>query len=189
MTNVAQEFDTGDEGEANASPDALAQLRKSISDLISLNECIATMEDDLKAAKAAFHALRTSRLPDIMAQIQSDHFTYEGYKIDLTDFVSGSLPKDPAKRQKALEWLEKNEGGSLIRTDLAVTFGKSQHNNAIDLAEQLKEKGYSINVNMGVHAQSLQAFARECIRSGRPIEAETLGLFIGKVVKIKKLEK
>lgn len=183
--DVSQAFDPGVDGEASASPDALATLREAIQEMIDLEIIVASLEEDLKAARKSLHSLRTGRLPDLMAEIQSDHFTHNGWECKLSDFVSGSLPKDPDKRKAALDWLEDHEAGGLIKTDVSLSFGKSQHNEAISLAEGLIADGHAVEVLSGVHAQTLQSFARERIRKGEDIDCELLGLYTGKVVKAK----
>jgi hypothetical protein len=188
MAKHADDFDVGTDGEASASPDALVQIRKNIQDMIDLEMTISQYEDDLKAAKHSLQILRTGRLPDLMAEIQSDHFNHGGWDIKLTDFVSGSLPKDPEKRQAALDWLEKNEADGLIKTDVSLAFGRSQFDEATKVAEGLIEEGHAVNVTSGVHAQTLQAFARERIRNGEDIDCEVLGLYTGKVVKATKVK-
>ena len=188
MAHHADEFDVGTDGEASASPDALAQLRKNIQEMIDLETVVAQYEDDLKAAKKSLQSLRTGRLPDLMAEIQSDHFSHGGWEVKLTDFVSGSLPKDPEKRKLAMDWLEKHEAEGLIKTDVSMSFGKSQYDEAVTVAESLIEEGHAVNVTSGVHAQTLQAFARERIRNGEEIDAELLGLYTGKVVKATKVK-
>lgn len=188
MADHVEDFDMGTEGEASASPNALKQFRKSLQDAISLTEQIAQVEDDLKAMKSTLQAIRTGRLPDLMAEIQTDHFTHAGYEAKLSDFVSGSLPKDEDKRKTALDWLEKNDGGGIITTDVSVAFAKSQHNEALDVAGHLRDEGHPVKVASGVNAQTLQKFARDRIRDGEKIDTEKLGLYVGKVVKLKEIK-
>jgi hypothetical protein len=188
MSDVADEFDVGTDGEASASPDALVNLRESIQTMIDLEENIAIMEDDLKAAKHSLQSIRTGRLPDLMAEIQSDHFTHDGWECKLNDFVSGSLPKDPVRRAAAIDWLERNEAEGLIKTDVKVVFGRSQYDEAVEVADNLMQEGHAVDVSSGVHAQTLQAFARERIRNGDEIDCELLGLYSGKVVKATKVK-
>jgi len=186
---TAEEFDLGAEGEASASPDALERVRESIAEMIALEEGIAQLEDDLKAAKKQLQFVRTGKLPDLMAEIQSGHFTHAGWEVKLTEFVSGSLPKDPAARQKALDWLESHDGGELIKTDVKLSFAKSQHNEALSVAGGLAEEGYAPIVESGVHAQTLQKYARDRIADGDEIDFEVLGLYAGRVAKATKVSK
>jgi hypothetical protein len=188
MADHADEFDVGTDGEASASPDALAQLRNSIQDMIALEAVISEFEDDLKAAKQSLQTLRTARLPDLMAEIQSDHFTHGGWEVKLSDFVSGSLPKDPTKRAAAIKWLEDHDGSGLIKTEIKMSFGRSQYEEAESVAEGLIEEGHAVSMTSGVHAQTLQSYARERIRSGDSIDCDALGLYTGKVVKATKIK-
>jgi hypothetical protein len=184
--NKVDEFDLGEDGEASASPDALKRMRDGIKELITMTEYIEQLEADLKAAVSSRHIMRTVKLPDIMAECQSTAFNHAGYDVEVSDFVSGSLPKDDAKRKKALDWLKDNEGAGNIKTILTVAFNTKQHNQAMDVAETLREDGWPLVIGEGVNAQTLQAFARERIRNGEKVDAEVLGLFVGKLVKIKK---
>ena len=189
MANSAvDDFDLGTEGEASASPDALVRLRTIIQELVGLQTAVEQMEDDLKAAKHSLQSIRTGRLPDVMAECGSDHFTHNGWEIKLAEFVSGSLPKDPAKRRLALDWLEKNDGAGLIKTSVTMEFGKDQHSEAVDLAEKMVRDGLSPTLISGVNSQTLQAWGRVRIKEGDPISLETLGLFAGKVAKARKVQ-
>ena len=184
----ASDFDPGVDGEASASPDTLVQLRASIKDMIDLEGVIEVLEGDLKAAKQSLQSLRTGRLPDLMAEIQSDHFTHDGWDVKLSDFVSGSLPKDPEKREAAIKWLEAHDASGLIKTELKVMFGRSEYKEAMAQADELITDGHAVDVSSGVHTQTLHQFARERIRGGDEIDFEVLGLYTGKVVKAKKVK-
>ena len=187
--NHFDEFDVGTDGEASASPDALVTLRKYIQEMIDLEEVVETIEGDLKAAKQSLQTLRTGRLPDLMAEIQSDHFTHNGWECKVTNFVNGSLPKGEKEREDALNWLKDHDGEGLIRTEVKLTFGVSQHNEAVNLAEELIEEGHPVKMDLGVNAMQLKAYASERIRNGEDIDADTLGLYTGKVVKATKVKK
>jgi len=144
------------------------------------------MEEDLKAIKKTLHHLKNSRIPDLMDQMQMEEVSFKGWKVKIDDFVSGTLPRDPEKHAKAVRWLEENDAGGLIKTDLSLSFGKSQHNEALNLAGRLESEGLAPEVKSGVHPQTLRAFARERLRNGDPLDVEALGLYIGKTAKMKK---
>jgi hypothetical protein len=104
----------------------------------------------------------------------------------------GSLPKPSddsdeegkAKRAAAIRWLEENGAVNLIKTDLVVSFDKSQHNVALDTQQMLIERGLPASITSGVHPMSLQAFVKEALKNGDEIPLELLGLDAGRVVKI-----
>jgi len=184
--------DEFDLGEAQASPiQASSTLRDAVREALSLEATIEEMEEDLKVAKKALYVLKTTRIPDIMTEIQPglEELKIDGYKVSIKDFVSGSIPKDEQKRAAAFEWLEEHEGSGLIKTEVSVTFGKSEHNVALALLADLNEQGMAAVLENSIHPQTLQAFARERIRNGEAIDTEVLGLYTGRVAQIKPVDK
>jgi TolA-binding protein len=195
MTNAADEFDVGGQGEAQTSPDALAQLREAIQELEELEQIIEQMQEDLKQAKKRREELKgnpytaeTGRIPELMMEMQLDRLTHAGYEVVVEEALAGKLPDDPDRRQAALKYLEANGAEGLIKTDLKLQFGRSQHNEAVSVAEGLRQEGYEPRLESGVHHSSLKAFANERIKNGEPIDTETLGLYTGKVAKTKKVK-
>lgn len=180
--DIIDAFDTGEEGAAQAAPN-LQSLQRKIQEAIDLQAAADQMEEDLKAVKRNLHVIRTSVLPDMMAEIGVEKLVWNGWSVKIDDFVSGSLPSEPEKREKAIQWLEDHGAGGLIKTQLRLDFAKSQHNEALGLAEALRENGLAPQISSSVHPQTLQAYARERIRNGDDIDAELLGLFTGRVAK------
>lgn len=180
-------MDTNDEfdvkGEEQSSPDILQQLHASLQEAIQLEVSADQMEEDLKALKKQLQFIKTGRIPDLMAQLQFENITHMGWKVKVDNFVNGSLPSDEEPRAKAIDWLEKHDGAGLIKTKLSLDFGRSQHNEALSVAAKLVEEGFSPKVESGVHSSTLQAFARERIKNGEPIDTDVLGLYTGKVAK------
>ena len=187
--HVDDRFDMGAEGEAAASPDALKTLHSTIAEMVEIETFIAQAEADMKAAKQALQNIKTAKLPDIMAELQMDDCTHAGWNVKLSDFVSGSIPKDAEKRVAAFTWLKDHDAGGLIKTDIKLSFGREGHNEAKALAEDLIAAGHTVDFGETVHPQTLCSFARERIRDGDPIDTDVLGLYVGKVVKAKEVKK
>jgi hypothetical protein len=169
-----------------AAPVTLAKLVELGQDLVDAEAGVAALEEALSDAKKRLHHLKTSVLPDAMAEAGLADFSLaDGSTIAISDFVSGSLPKDPEKREKAIKWLEEHDGAALIKTDVSLAFGKSQHNQALDLVGRLREEGHEVTVESGVHASTLQSFAKDVLRNGGELDADVLGLFVGRAAKVK----
>lgn len=180
------EFDVG--GGASAPPEKLDVLHGYLEEAIELELAIEQMDEDLKAAKAVLNTLKSQKIPAMMEEIESDNMSFRGWTVKLKAFVSGSLPKSPEARKSAIAWLERNGGESLIKTNVGLEFTRSQHNEALSIAAELEQRGWAPNVDSGVHAQTLQSFAREKIRNGEPMDEDTLsrlGLFTGTVADMK----
>jgi hypothetical protein len=172
-----------DEGAASAAPDSLIRLNEKLAEAVQLQEMYDQMEEDLAALKKQLNHLKTSVIPDMMAEIGMDSCTQNGWDVKLHQFVNGSLPKEPDRREKAIRYLESNGGADIIKTTLTVAFNKSQHNMALDLAAKIEDAGFAPTVVSDVHAQTLAAFAREKLGNGDEVDTEVLGLASGTVAK------
>lgn len=187
MSNAPQDFSFEEQGAVQAAPDALAALNNKLAEAISLKEMVDQMEADLGAAKQALNTLNTQVIPDMMAELGMEEVTQRGWKIKVGEFVSGSLPKDPAGRQKAIDWLTEHDAGELLKTSLSMDFSRNQHNEALALAADLERTGLAPKVDSTVHPQTLLAFARERLKNGEPLDTEALGLYTGRVAKFKRV--
>jgi hypothetical protein len=182
-----QDFSFEEQGAASAAPDALSRLNEKLAEAISLKETVDQMEEDLGAAKKQLNHLNTQVIPDMMAELGMEECTQRGWKVKVGEFVSGSLPKEDAARANAIRWLEDHEAGDLLKTNLSVAFTRNQHNEALDLAAQIEQRGFAPNVESTVHPQTLLAFARERLKNGEALDTEVLGLYTGRVAKFKKV--
>lgn len=179
-------FDVG--APVDGAPE-LDELQKLVEQAFNLQEYIESAESDLKRMKNELQKLRTGRIPELMAGLQIENITYKDVKVKVSEFVSGSLPKEPEARAAALSWLEEHEGAELIKTDIDLKFGRSQHNEALALAQTLKEMGHEPSVTSGVHAQTLCAYVRERLSHGEIVDTDILGVYTGKVAKLDKVKK
>ena len=179
-----------DEGGAAAPPAFLEALMTLAWEAIEAQEAVASLTEALEVASKHFNKIKTQDLPAMMAEVGVDELSVPGQaKIKIKEFVSGSLPKEPGARDLAIKWLENHDGAALIKTEVSLTFGKAEHNVANALVEELKQRQFPVESSSGVHASTLQAFARECLKNGDEIDLETLGLYAGRIADIKLINK
>ena len=180
-------FDMGDQ--APQAPATLANLQKTLEEATSLEELVDQMEEDLKAAKKNLNYIKSQKIPDMMSELQMSATTYNGWKVSVHDFVSGSLPKEEENRDKAINWISEHGGEDLIKTQVTAEFGRSGHNEAMSLTAELQEQGYNVSAKSGVHPQTLCAWVRERLKKGEEIDIDTIGIYTGKVAKFEKVRK
>lgn len=180
-------------GDTTRPQDALDQLHAKLDTAIELQDTIAMLEDSLKAAKGSLHEIASKEVPEILGTLQMDEITYKGWNVKVAEIVSGSLPKEEHAKQKAINWLKDHEAEGLIKTTVSADFGKGEHNMAGEILAAMNKAIAEIGLedlegkmDMGVHPQTLQAFARERLANGEDIDTETLGLYIAQVAKFKK---
>lgn len=145
---------------------------------------IADLEAQLSEAKTAHHKITHEEIPEaMMAAGVSSFKTEAGLTVEVADFVTGSLPKaelDEGKpRAKALDWLRNNDAEGIIKTTISLTFGKGENKRADALRTLLRKNGFKEFADeIGVHPQTLGAFAREALRKGKKLPLKTLGIFL-----------
>lgn len=175
------------EGAASAAPtSSLKKIMKLARQAADLEVTISDLTEVISKAQSRLTHLKTMEIPDAMSEAQLSEFRMEdGTLVTAEDFVAGSIPKDPEKRQKAVELLEAYGGGGLIKPQLRLVFSKSDNAKAIKLFQQLQKKGLPVEYEASVHAQSLMAFGRERLRNGEATDFPSLGLFVGRIAKFK----
>lgn len=155
-----------DNGSALAAP-MNSQLMKPLLDLVNhmedLDQAIKEQEEQLKGLKARRAEVEERLLPDTMAQLELTKVTVGGFQIELKPFVNVSL--DPSLKPQAVDWLVANGHGALIKAEVTATFAKGDPA-AREVADRLREQGYTVDLSEGVHAQTLGKWGREMLEGG-----------------------
>lgn len=185
--SMSNPFDIEEEAQASSDSSAMQRMMRMAAEMIETESMIDGMEETVKDLKSRLTYLKTSELPDLMAENGLTSFTHSdtGQTVEVSDFVAGSLVKDPAARKTALDWLAANGAAESIKTQVSVEFGKSEHNRAKDLAAKLQQDGYFVQDIETIHNQTLLAFVREKMQNGEEVPVESLGLYAGRMAKIK----
>jgi hypothetical protein len=84
-----------------------------------------------------------------------------------------------------MSWLVDNNHGSLIKNEVTLKFGKDEDEKAAATVESLKQQGLSPSQKQGVHPQTLNAFIKEQITSGKDIPSDIFGIYVGSRANIK----
>lgn len=178
-------FGEGGGGET-PTPVTLDQIKEVGKRAVALQKEIDDLEKDLAAKKKSFTRITQTELPMMMVGISSVKLD-DGVEVKISQFVSGSLPKEDAAKRAAIEWLEAHDGEGIIKTEVSVSFSKAQYDEAKKVAEQLEKDGLPVNFDTTVHPQTLAAYVRERMDGGEEVDLEKLGVFVGRVAKLKGL--
>lgn len=164
----------------------LSEVKRIAQKAIDLQKGIDEVEEILAAQKSELDQIKKNLIPEALVAAGISSLDLEdGSSVKLHDFVSGNLPKGGEERENAIKHLEEIGGDGMIKDTMTVLFEKSQHNQAGEICESLREKGFNVDFQSGVHTGSLHAFAKKKMKDGTNISMEKLGLFSGRTVKIK----
>jgi hypothetical protein len=176
--------------------DLLTKIKTQATLLRATQHTIENLEERLSAAKQERLALARDILPDLLAQAGTPSLTIEAegnqpaYKITSKPFARANIAAnwDPARRQEALDWLDTNGHGDLIKTEILVALNKDQRAAALDLIEKLEALGYTPDVLENVNHMTLSKWLRECIARGVMVPLDIIGGEVGMEATIKELD-
>ena len=115
-----------------------------------------------------------------MAKVKMD----DGSEIAVSKFYSASIPK--TRQEEAFDWLRDNGHESLIKNQVAVSFGRSEDAVAQLLMDRLQAEGFETQQKVWVEPMTLKAFVKEQVEGGSPIPSDLFGIYIGEQAKIKR---
>lgn len=168
-----------------ASVDQLNVLNKAINDALAKQREIDTVSTHLSELNKEYQTLTVTRIPQLMQSAGVEEFKMEdGTKIEVKDFINGTLPKDEGRRRTALDWIEAVGAGGLIKEAIDFSLPRGSRELSAKIKAQLKKLKIDYDAAEGIHPQTLYAFARERMKKGESVPTDLLGLFIGQVAKI-----
>ena len=169
------------------SEDALQKTRSLAEEAIALEQALDSLAEEAKQLSEGKNEILQSELPNLMADNGMSSFELEnGQKISIKEVVNGTVPKDEIGKNRLFDWLVSEDAADIIKTEVSIAFGKTEHNLAIDTMTSLQERGLPAVCKTGVHGQTFNAFLRERIEKGEKLPSEDLcKTYIGKIAKIK----
>jgi glutathione S-transferase len=103
----------------------------------------------------------------------------DGSRITLSTMSEGSLPKDPAARAAALEWLSANGFENLIECRLAASWTRGDRAKAQVEYERLAALGTAkVALDETIHPMTLGARIRDRIVAGQPTPLDLIGVSV-----------
>jgi len=146
---------------------------------------ILVAEENVSKLKESLKQIRESDLPDMMTSLNMNQFKLtDGTLIAIKDDVFASIKSD--KNIEALQWLDDNGLGDIIKHKISISFNRGEH----DDAEKFKEMfGQSFKQELDekstVHPQTLKATAKEMVNSGQNLPDDFFSVYEAKVANVK----
>jgi len=151
---------------------------------MDLDSKIADAEQYLKDLKYKKRKVNEEDIPALMQEMGVDSVTVEGNKVSLRQFVHARIAED--KRDEAFSWLRSIGEGDIIKNDVTVSFNTGQDNLAGAVIDDLRNQGLEPAQKTHVHPQTLKAWVKGRIESGKEIDFDTFGVFVGTEATIKR---
>ena len=154
----------------------LKRIVKLAEQLVNQRDAVKELEDELKSARAVMLRLEREDLPELMREVGLEEVRLEdGTLIRVEEDFDAKITD--ATRTPALHWLEQNGFGGLIKTQVAVSFGRGDKSTAQVVFDELSELYESTKMKEEVHPQTLKAFIREQFRDGAAVPMDLFNVF------------
>ncbi len=136
---------------------------------------IEQLKKELEDEQEALRLLKEQTLPTLMdeAQIKSIGID-EDYTLERQDHVFANITV--ANAPKACAWLQKNGYGAIVKAEFKITVAKGDEKTQQRIRNGLTKAKIAFEERQGVHAQTLNAFVRESLASGRKLPSKLIGV-------------
>ena len=132
---------------------------------------LATLVQALLMKLKRIRILSEQLLPEAMASIGSGLTEFKlasGYKITIKDDLVASLKAD--RKGDALDWLEDEGFGDIIKDDVVVKFAKGE--SPEELLSYCRQHNLNSEENINVHWQTLKSLVKEQLERGKEFPPE-----------------
>lgn len=185
------------DGPDEVPQDKLEGIKHQVKRLRDLQLRLQDAEDLAKGLKASINEMEHRVLPDLMAEAGVPSLMVEAdgnqpvLEIRSQPYYKAVLPANDEDRAAAVQWLEDNGHGDLVKVELVSQFGRGDVDQARRVEKVLQEMEVSYSSRQNVPWQTLTAFVKEQVQKGRALSSDTLALLgahVGTIVKIKEIK-
>jgi hypothetical protein len=168
-----------------ATEAGLSRLQQMFERRMELDRRVEELKAELKQKEADLRKIDELDFPELFDEVGVTGFSVGNRHVTLEEKLYGSLPKEPEECERALETVRSLGGESIIKTNVAASFGKGESTRAKVAAQMLADAGFPVSVSEGIHASTYQAWVREMLANGHPLDLDELGIYNRRFVKIK----
>lgn len=167
----------------------VAQTRDDMLEAQNLTEQLQVVNDRITKAKA-------EELPAMMDEIGVQRLdlapdgNLPGYVAQARPFYRANIAAawPPERKAKAYKALDAAGSGDLLKTTVEIVFARGQKDDAKRALQLLRDNGFQPEVEQAVPHTTLTAWLKEQVEANRPVDLETFGAQIGRVVDLKPLK-
>ena len=154
-------------------------LSVQVDKLLDIEKQIETSEEHTKNLKTIYDKISSEIIPNVLAEqgLKSLKLA-DGTVLEVNKKYSCTIPKDPAKKEAAYQWLREQGLGDIIKNEVAVTFGRGEDNKAEHLLGLAAKEGYEPVQKSKVEPMTLKALYRERVEAGLDMPSDLFHLFV-----------
>lgn len=144
---------------------------------IALDQELKEIDDYAAKLEEEQQDIEETKIPQVMNQLKmADYSMKDGFKLKIEPKFQGSIvAKDAVKATQQLAWVEKADGGDIIKTTFTIDFTKGHEAEAAEFVKLMTELGIAYKVKRGIHPSTLASFVKAKIANAADVPLDDLG--------------
>ena len=179
---------------SQVSDEQLESVQKLGDRHLQLNNLAEKLEEQLKKVKEANRVVTDDLLPKKLMQIGLKSFTLAtGETIEMSTVVQANMPKaETPEYPKAINWLDRNDLGDIIKKDVIAKFGRGEGDMAkrvMDIVIRETNGQAPVELKESVNYMTLNSVLKKRMQDGLPMPRESddgFSIYMGPRAKIVK---
>ena len=161
------------------------QLNTLAKRFIDTKDDIYVAEENVSKLKESLKQIKENDLPDMMSSLNMDQFKLtDGTVIAIKDDVFTSIKAD--KNIEALQWLDDNGLGDIIKHKISISFNRGDHEDAEKFKEMFNGSfKQELDEKSTVHPQTLKATVKEMVNNGQTLPDTLFNVYEAKIANVK----
>jgi len=172
-----------DDGPQGNLDTVLCQLA---NELLAAEAEVERIEEELSVAKDAVKDIAETRIPAVAEGLEGKFTLSDGRQLEVKEEIRSSIAG--VKRIPAIEWLDRNEYGHIVKRVLSFEFKRDDQATFQKFREAVEalKMALVMKENYSVHHATLNAWVKEQLSEGVELPTETFGIFRQRTAKVKK---
>lgn len=163
----------------------LQKIQALVKQMVSLERQVQLFEELLGETKKLLHKVSDFDIPSAMDEAGASSFTTDsGINVSVKQVYNGKITEE--NKEECFHWLEETGNSGLIKHNVEVKLGRSEHELALKIAGFLSGLGVEYTDKESVHWATLNSFIKEQITKGEDFPTELFNVYIGRTTKLKR---
>lgn len=175
----------------------VAKIRDEARRLRDIRHEIATLEERLKEKNAEAFKIERVTLPEIMMQAKVSSLGLEpegnspGYDAIMSPYYRANISTEwePERRSEGYAYLAREKAADLLKNVIEIRLGRGENGKAKKIVTFLRKLGVDFSRDVTVPWGTLTAWLKERAEAGTIPDLKKIGGEVGRIVKLKPVEK
>lgn len=164
-----------------------AVLRGLADELLEAMAEVDRIKEELMTAENMVKDLTDVRIPNVVEGLEGKFDLGDGRTMTIKEEIRASVAGE--KLEPAVEWLDANNYGNIVKRNLIFEFGKDDHEKVQAFKEAitpiLKQQRLVLKEKRAIHNATLVAWVKERLAEGDDLPIDIFGIFRQRIAKVK----